>query len=53
LRADFKVNGQQVDASAATLNGGTEAQLANGVLVRIKGALDAGVVKATEVSFLR
>ncbi len=52
-RADFKVNGQRVDAGTATLKGGSEAQLANGVLVRIKGALAGGVVKATEVEFLR
>ena len=52
-RADFKVNGQKVDASAATLTGGTEAQLDNGVLVRVKGALDAGVVKATSVEIMR
>jgi len=52
-RADFKVNGQKVDASAATLKGGTEAQLANGVDVRVKGALVGGVVQAAEVQFLR
>lgn len=52
-RASFKVNGQKVDASAAVLKDGTEAQLANGVEVRVKGALAAGVVKATEVQFLR
>jgi hypothetical protein len=52
-RADFKVNGQKVDATAAVLKDGTEAKLANGVEVRVKGTLAAGVVKATEVQFLR
>ena len=52
-RADFKVNGQKVDASAAALKGGSEAQLVNGVEVRVKGALVAGVVRAAEVQFLR
>ncbi len=52
-RSNFKVNGQKVDASAAVLKGGTEAQLANGVEVRVKGALAAGIVKATDVEFLR
>lgn len=51
--ASFKVNGQQVDASAAVFRGGTEEQLENGKVVRVKGALDAGVVRATEVEFLR
>jgi len=52
-RADFRVNGQKVDAGAAVLKGGTEAQLGNGVEVRVQGSLAAGVVKATEVRFLR
>jgi hypothetical protein len=51
--ASFKVNGQQVDASAAVFRGGTAEQLENGKVVRVKGALDAGVVRATEVEFLR
>jgi len=52
-RGNFKVNGQKVDASAAVLRGGTEAQLANGVEVRVRGALAAGIVKATDIEFLR
>ncbi|MEW5879799.1 MAG: DUF5666 domain-containing protein [Pseudomonadota bacterium] len=52
-KADFKVQGVAVDASAATFEGGTEADLANGKLVRVMGALDAGTVKASSVKFLR
>jgi hypothetical protein len=52
-KADFKVQGQSVDASSATFVGGTDADLANGKLVRVEGALNAGVVKATLVKFLR
>lgn len=52
-KSDFKVQGQKVDASAATFDGGTDADLGNGKLVGVEGALDAGVVKATKVKFLR
>jgi hypothetical protein len=52
-KASFKVQGQSVDASTATFSGGTETDLGNGKLVRVEGALDAGVVKATIVRFLR
>lgn len=52
-KADFKVQGVAVDASAATFEGGTEADLANGRFVRVMGALDAGTVKASSVKFLR
>lgn len=51
-RSNFKVNGQKVDASAAALKGGSADQLANGVEVRVKGALASGVVQATEVQFM-
>lgn len=52
-KADFNVQGVAVDASAATFEGGTEADLANGRFVRVIGALDAGTVKASSVKFLR
>lgn len=52
-KADFKVQGVAVDASAALFEGGTEADLANGRFVRVIGALDAGTVKASSVKFLR
>jgi hypothetical protein len=52
-RADFKVADQRVDASAAELKNGDAAALANGALVRVRGTLDAGVVIATRVEFLR
>jgi hypothetical protein len=52
-KADFKVQGVTVDASAATFEGGTEADLANGRFVRVVGALDAGTVRASNVKFLR
>ena len=47
--SSFKVNGQAIDASAATFKNGTAASLANGVTVEVKGTLTAGVVKATSV----
>ncbi|WP_374602563.1 DUF5666 domain-containing protein [Niveibacterium sp.] len=49
--SSFKVRGVPVDASTATLSGGTVDNLANGVLVKIEGAYDAGVVKATSLTF--
>lgn len=49
--SSFKVRGVPVDASTATLSGGTADNLANGVLVKIEGAYDAGVVKASSLSF--
>jgi len=52
-KADFKVQAVAVDASAATFEGGTEADLANGRFVRVVGTLDAGKVKAASVKFLR
>jgi hypothetical protein len=50
--ANFKVQGQVVDASAATFVDGTAADLANGRLVRIVGTLEATTVQATRVTFL-
>ncbi len=52
-KANFKVLGVTVDASAAMFEGGTEADLANGRFVRVIGALDAGTVRATSVKILR
>ncbi|MCX8113445.1 MAG: DUF5666 domain-containing protein, partial [Burkholderiaceae bacterium] len=52
-KADFKVQGVAVDASAATFENGAEADLANGRFVRVIGVLDAGTVKASSVKFLR
>ncbi len=52
-KSNFKVQGQPVDASAATFVGGTDADLANGALVRVGGTLNAGVVQAAKVTFLR
>ncbi len=52
-KSNFKVQGQAVDASGATFAGGTDADLANGKLVRVEGTLNAGVVTATSVKFLR
>jgi hypothetical protein len=48
--ADFRVEGQRVDASAARLSGGTAASLANGRRVHVKGPLSGGVVKAQSVT---
>ncbi|MCX8005052.1 MAG: DUF5666 domain-containing protein, partial [Burkholderiaceae bacterium] len=51
-RADFRVQGQRIDASGAQLVGGSEADLGNGVLVRVSGELRGGVVRASRVTFL-
>jgi hypothetical protein len=50
--ANFKVQGQTVDASAAMFQRGTAADLANGKMVRVDGPLAAGKVMATRVHFL-
>ena len=49
--ANFKVAGQQVDATAATFKNGDASDLADGRDVTVKGPLVAGVLKATEVEF--
>lgn len=49
--ANFMVAGTKVDASAATFEKGTAANLKNGVKVQVKGVLTAGVVKASRVRF--
>lgn len=52
--ASFKVRGVPVDASAATVAfaGGDASNLADGVVVRVVGSVEANVVKATSVSFV-
>lgn len=52
-RSDFRVQGQRVNASAASFVGGTEADLANGVHVHVAGDLSGGVVLASRLAFLR
>lgn len=47
--ASFKVDGQAVDASTATITSGTLADLANGRRVGAKGPLVGGVLRATKV----
>jgi len=52
--ANFKVGGQQVDASASTVKfiDGDAAKLANGAKVEIKGSVKDGVLVATQVHFM-
>lgn len=50
--ASFRVGTLQVDATGAFFDGGSAAQLANGVRVEVEGRLVDGVLKATEVDFL-
>lgn len=47
----FRVNGQPVDASAATFENGTAASLANGARVEVKGRLVNGIVLASKIEF--
>ncbi len=51
--AKFKVNGIEVDASAAKFSNGDAADLANGVFVRVRGTFDPATakVKASQVVF--
>jgi hypothetical protein len=49
--ASFKISGTTIDASSASFEKGTAADLKNGVQVQVKGTLIAGVVKATRVRF--
>jgi Domain of unknown function (DUF5666) len=51
--ASFMVAGKTIDASAASFERGTAANLANGVLVEVKGSIVGGIVKATRVRFER
>lgn len=50
----FKVRGVPVDASGSAVSfvNGTAANLGNGVLVRIQGAVDGNVVRPTTVEFV-
>jgi hypothetical protein len=47
--ANFKVAGQQVDATSARISNGTAADLANGRKVSVVGPVAGGVLKATTV----
>jgi hypothetical protein len=49
----FKVDGIDVDASAAAFVKGTAADLAAGRKVRVRGSFAAGTLKATEVRFVK
>lgn len=48
--SSFTVRGVALDASAAAFSGGTAAQLANGVLVDIRGTVVNNVVRANSVA---
>jgi hypothetical protein len=50
--ASFRVRGQAVDASAATITGGTAAGLSNGRQVQVTGLIAGNVLKATTVAFV-
>jgi hypothetical protein len=50
--SSFKLRGATVDASMATYSGGTEANLADGVMVKIEGFINGGTVKASTVEFV-
>lgn len=49
--ADFSVDGLRVDASKATLEGGTLADLVVGRRVEVEGPVQAGVVAASKLEF--
>ena len=49
--ASFRVSGQTVDASGAAFSDGTASDLAVGRIVKVKGPLAGGVLKATRVEF--
>jgi hypothetical protein len=50
--SNFRVSGVTVDASSATLVGGTTAGLANGRAVRVRGSMGNGVLRASSIEFL-
>jgi hypothetical protein len=52
-RADFVVSGVHVDASNATIDGGTPADLAAGVNVGVEGKMNANVLVATKLRILK
>jgi len=47
--SNFRVSGQIVDASAATFENGSAADLANGVKIAAKGRISSGILKAAKV----
>ena len=49
----FKVDNVDVDATAASFVNGTASDLANGRRVRVRGSFVGGVLKATEVRFVK
>lgn len=51
--ANFKVEGQVVDATAARYSGGRASDLANGLKVHAKGPITAGVLRATTLEIDR
>lgn len=51
--ADFTVSGLHINASAATFDGGTAADLALGVAVAAEGKITAGVLKAAKLRVLK
>ena len=51
--SSFQLSGTQIDASQATFERGTAADLRNGVLIQVKGVLASGIVMATRVRFER
>ena len=51
--ADFTVSGIRIDASTATFDGGTAADLALGVAVAAEGKVTAGVLKASKLRVLK
>lgn len=51
-KSSFKLRGVPVDASAATFLNGTVDNLADGVMVKIEGLINGGMVKASKVDFV-
>lgn len=51
--ADFKVSGVRVDASAATLEGGTAADVQDGASVGVEGTVTGGVVNASKLRVIK
>ena len=49
--SSFQLSGKTIDASAASFERGTAADLRNGVQVEVKGTLSAGIVHAARVRF--
>ena len=49
--SNFMISGTKIDASNATFERGTAANLRDGVRVQVKGILSGGVVKASRVRF--